>query len=329
MRGGDQYTETLFSVVRLEEFVPANHPLRPVRAWVNDALGRLDPLFASMYSPTHRGGRPSIPPGKLIRAMLLQIFYSIRSERQLVEQISYNLLYRRFVGLAIDDKVCDHTVFSKNRDSMLKHNVVTALFNQVVEMAAEKDLLSGEHFSVDGTLLKAWAGQKSIRRKDGTDSDRPPGDWRGERRSNEPHASTTDPDSRIYRKFRGTASEPSYLGHVLSDNRHMRLTPSADKGYDTRGFVQVCRDMGVTPHVAQNTARQGSSAIDGRTTRHPGYRVSLSKRKRIEQCFGWAKTAGGLRQFLFRGLQRVDQRFTLTMAAYNLGRMRTLVGATP
>lgn len=287
---------------------------------------------------------------------MLQLLYTIRSERQLVEQISYNLLYRWFVGLSIDDKVWNHSVFSKNRDRMLEHDVITAFFNQVVDMADERNLLSGDHFSVDGTLIKAWAGHKSVRRKDGSDDDRPPGDWRGEKRSNETHASTTDPESRIYKKAQGTASELAYLGHAMADNRHClivnacatqangtaerataaamleqlaanhsgRVTIAADKGYDTRGFVGACRHQGVTPHVARNTKRSGGSAIDARTTRHPGYAISQRKRKRIEQCFGWAKTIGGLRQVMVRGVQRVDQRFTLTMAAYNLVRLRTL-----
>lgn len=301
MRGGDNYTENLFSVVRLEDFVPADHPLRPLRAWINEALERMDPLFSRMYDKGHLGGRPSIALEKLLRAMLLQVFYSIRRERQLVEQISYNLLFRWFVGLSIDDKVWNHSVFSKNRERMPEFDVVTAFFNQIVEMAEQEDLLSGEHFSVDGTLLKAWAGHKSIRRKDRSDSDRPPDDWHGEKRSNETHASTTDPDSRIYKKTRGTAAELAYLGHALSDNRHAlivnvrtthatdtaereaaasmlrdiadgkRITLGADKGYDTRGFVRGCRAMGATPHVAQNRKRTGGSAIDGRTARHAGY----------------------------------------------------------
>ncbi len=355
MRGGDNYTENLFSVVRLEDFVPSNHPLRPLRTWINEALQRMDPLFSQMYDTGLQGGRPSIAPEKLLRAMLLQVFYSIRSERQLVEQISYNLLFRWFVGLSIDDKVWNHSVFSKNRDRMLEHDVVTAFFNQVVEMAEQMDLLSGDHFSVDGTLLKAWAGHKSVRRKDGSDDDRPPDDWHGEKRSNTTHGSTTDPESRLYKKTRGTAAELAYLGHALTDNRHSlivnvrttqatgtaerdaaaamltdlakskRVTLAADKGYDTRGFVKTCRELGVTPHVAQNTRRTGGSAIDGRTVRHTGYEISMRKRKRIEQCFGWGKTIGGLRQLMARGLNRVDQRFTLTMAAYNLVRIRTLV----
>jgi transposase len=361
MRGGDNYTESLFSVVRLEEFVPANHPLRPIREWVNEALREMDPLFSRMYDPGVLGGRPSVAPEKLLRAMLLQVFFSIRSERQLVEQISYNLLFRWFVGLSVDDTVWNHSVFSKNRDRMLEHDAVTEFFNKVVEMAEAKDLLSGEHFSVDGTLIKAWAGDKSVRRKDGSDDDRPPGDWHGERRSNETHASKTDPESRLYRKSNAAPAQLSYLGHAMTDNRHAlvvnaqvsaatgtaerdtgasmlkevaeqtarRITVGADKAYDTRGFVKACRESNVTPHLAQNITRTGGSAIDARTTRHAGYEVSQRKRKRIEQSFGWAKTIGRMRQVMVRGLARVDQQFTLTMAAYNLTRMRTLAGMSP
>ena len=242
---------------------------------------------------------------------------------------------------------------------MLEHNVITTFFNQVVEMVVEMaehmDLLSDDHFSVDGTLLKAYAGHNSVRRKDGAYDDRPPDDWHGEKRSNDTHGSTTDPESRLYKKTRGTAAELAYLGHALTDNRHSlivnvrttqatgtaerdaatamladlakrkRVTLAADKGYDARGFVKTCRELGVTPHVAQNTRRTGGSAIDGRTVRHPGYEVSMHKRKRIEQYFGWGKTIGGLRQLMAKGLNRVDQRFTLTMAAYNLVRIRTLL----
>lgn len=220
MRGGDNHTEDLFSVVRLEDFVPSNHPLRPLRTWINEALQRVDPLFSQMYDTGLQGGRPSIAPEKLLRAMLLQVFYSIRSERQLVEQISYNLLFRWFVGLSIDDKVWNHSVFSKNPDHMLEHDVVTAFFNQAVEMAEQMDLLSGAHFSVDGTLLKAWAGHRSVRRKKGADDDWPPGDWHGQKCSNDTHGSTTDPERRLYKKTRGTATELAYLDHALTDDRH-------------------------------------------------------------------------------------------------------------
>ncbi len=360
MRGADNYSESLFTTVRLEEFVPANHPLRPIRTWVNDALAGMDEKLSAMYEADVKGGRPSIAPEKLMRAMLLQVLYSVRSERQLVEQIQYNLLFRWFVGLAIEDTVWNHSVFSKNRDRLIEHDAVTGLFNATVEMAQQRGLLSGEHFSVDGTLIQAWASHKSLRRKDGSDDDRPPEDWRGEPRRNDTHESKTDPDSRLYRKSNAAPALPSYLGHVLTDNRHglvvnvrasssngtaerdiaaqmladvaepgQRVTVGADKAYDTRGFVKACRELNVTPHVAQNTHRLGGSAIDGRTTRHPGYEVSQRKRKCIEQCFGWGKLVGPMRQVMVKGLDKVDQLLTLTMAAYNLTRLRTLAQPCP
>lgn len=360
MRGADNYSESLFTTVRLEEFVPANHPLRPIRTWVNDALAGMDEKLSAMYEADVKGGRPSIAPEKLMRAMLLQVLYSVRSERQLVEQIQYNLLFRWFVGLAIEDTVWNHSVFSKNRDRLIEHDAVTGLFNATVEMAQQRGLLSGEHFSVDGTLIQAWASHKSLRRKDGSDDDRPPEDWRGEPRRNDTHESKTDPDSRLYRKSNAAPALPSYLGHVLTDNRHglvvnvrasssngtaerdiaaqmladvaepgKRVTVGADKAYDTRGFVKACRELNVTPHVAQNTHRLGGSAIDGRTTRHPGYEVSQRKRKCIEQCFGWGKLVGPMRQVMVKGLDKVDQLLTLTMAAYNLTRLRTLAQPCP
>jgi len=359
MRGADTFTEALFTMAKLEDFVPADHPLRPIRTWVNDALAKMDRRFAAMYEADIKGGRPSIAPEKLMRAMLLQVLYSIRSERQLVEQIRYNLLFRWFVGLAIDDAVWNHSVFSKNRDRLIEHEAVTVLFEQTVQMAKERGLLSGEHFSVDGTLIQAWAGHKSVRRKDGSDDDRPPEDWHGEKRSNDTHESKTDPDSQLCRKSDIAAAILGYQGHVLSDNRHglvvdaqasiatgraecevacamladvsaevgKQITVGADKNYDNQGFVAGCRLVNVTPHVAQNTGRRGGSAIDGRTTRHEGYEVSQHKRKRIEQSFGWAKQIGPMRQVMVRGLDKVSQLFRLTMAAYNLTRLRTLAAA--
>ena len=360
MRGADAYNEALFSTVRLEDFVPAKHPLRPIRQWVNDALGKMDTKFSAMYEADVKGGRPSIAPEKLMRAMLLQVLYSVRSERQLVEQIQYNLLFRWFVGLAIEDMVWNHSVFSKNRDRLIEHDAVTDLFNATVAMAEQRGLLSGEHFSVDGTLIQAWASHKGMRRKDGSDDGRPPEDWRGQPRSNDTHESTSDPDSRLYRKSHAAPALPSYLGHVLTDNRHglvvnvqaslsegtaerdvaaqmladvaapgQPATVGADKAYDTRGFVKACRRIGVTPHVAQNLNRVGGSAIDGRTTQHAGYAVSLRKRKCIEQCFGWGKVIGPIRQVMVQGLDKVDQLLTLTMAAYNLTRLRTLAQLRP
>jgi transposase len=359
MRGADAYNEALFTTVKLEDFVPQDHPLRPIRQWLNDTLASMDTKLTGMYEPDFKGGRPSIAPEKLMRAMLLQVLYSVRSERQLVEQINYNLLYRWFVGLSIDDAVWNHSVFSKNRDRIIEHEVITEIFNATVQMAKDKGYLSGEHFSVDGTLIKAWAGHKSIRRKDGSDEGRPPENWHGEKRSNDTHESKTDPESRLYRKSNAAPAVPSYLGHILTDNRHglvvntkasqadgyaerdtaaqmlkdaagdKRVTVGADKAYDTKDFVKTCRDMNVTPHVAQNLNRLGGSAIDGRTTRHEGYEVSQRKRKCIEQCFGWAKTIGGLSQVMVRGLDKVDHLLTLTMAAYNFTRMRNLGNLCP
>ena len=237
MRGADSYNEALFSTVKLDEFVPASHPLRPIRAWVNEALGKMDARFSAMVEADVKGGRPSIAPEKLMRAMLLQVLYSVRSERQRVEQISYNLLFRWFVGLSIEDTVWNHSVFSKNRDRLIEFDAVTALFNATVEMAGSKGLLSGEHFSVDGTLIQAWASHKSVRSKDGSDDDRPPENWHGEKRSNDTHASITDPESRLYRKSSAAPAQLSYLGHVLTDNRHglvVNLRASTADGYAER-----------------------------------------------------------------------------------------------
>lgn len=360
MRGADSYNESLLTTVRLEDFVPANHPLRPIRKWVNDALAKMDAKFSEMYEADIKGGRPSIAPEKLMRAMPLQVLYSVRSERQLVEQIQYNLLFRWFVGLAIEDAVWHHSVFSKNRDRLIEHDAVTELFNATVAMADKRGLLSGEHFSVDGTLIQAWASHKSMRRKDRSDDGRPPENRRGEPRSNDTHASTTDPESRLYRKSNAAPALPSYLGHVLTDNRHglvvnvqastadgtaerdvaaqmlavvagtgKRVPAGADKAYDTKGFLKACREIGITPHVAQNMNRNGGSAIDGRTTRHVGYGISQRKRKCIEQCFGWGKLIGPIRQVIVQGLDKVDQLLTLTMAAYNLTRLRSLAQLRP
>ncbi len=345
--------EQLFTVKRLDEFVPADHPLRPVRTMVNEALQRLDGLFGGMYEPSYKGGRPSIAPEKLARAMLLQVFYSIRSERQLMEQVQYNLLFRWFIGLSMDDAVWVPTVFSKNRERLIEHDVVVALFNEIVAMADSKGWLSGEHFSVDGTLIQAWAGHKSFVRKDGDDEDG--SDFRGQSRSNETHASTTDPDARLYRKGK-TASELRYMGHTLTDNRHglianarvthadghaereaakamindarqvnpdAELTVGADKGYDAAEFIEALQEMKVVPHVAQNTSNRRSAVPDA-IAASEGYAISQRKRKLIEQGFGWTKLIGGIRQVMVRGLDKVDQVFVLNMTAYNLVRMRTL-----
>jgi len=363
MRGSDGMQEALFTMSRLEDFVPSDHPLRAIQALVNEALGRLNGLFNEIYADS---GRASIAPEKLMRALLLQVFYSVRSERQLVEQLRYNLLFRWFVGLAIDDAVWDHSVFSKNRDRLLEHAVVEAFFTQIMKQADAKGLLSKEHFSVDGTLIQAWASHKSFRPKDGSDDQTPSGpgrnaqaDWKGQPRSNDTHESSTDPDARLFRKSFNTASILCYQGHVLMENRSglvvgavvthadgmgeraaalamLDTVPGtqpkslgADKAYDTQDFVAACRERKVTPHVASNDTRRGGSAIDARTTRHIGYALSQTIRKRIEEHFGWGKTVGRIRQTVYRGLRRVDQHFKLTMTASNIVRIARIMYAAP
>jgi transposase len=356
MRGADSFTESLFTMRRLEDFVPKTHPLRSIRQIANEALLKMDRLFAAMYEADVKGGRPSIAPEKLLRAMLLQVLYSIRSERQLMEQTQYNLLFRWFIGLSMDDAVWVPTVFSKNRERLIRHDAIIAFFNEVLAIAEKKHWLSGEHFSVDGTLIQAWAGHKSFVRKGTDKDDDPDGNFRGETRSNETHASRTDPDSRLYRKGK-TGSELRYIGHTLSDNRHglvvsamvtradgyaereaakamledarqaldceIEMTVGADKGYDAKEFVDACMGMKVVPHVAQNTSGR-RSAVPDEIAVSDGYGISQRKRKLIEQGFGWAKTVGRIRQVMVRGLAKVDQFFVLNMAAYNLVRMRTL-----
>jgi transposase len=362
MRGGEVRSGSLFSYVDLEARVPRSHPLRTIRALVDVALARLDGDFEAIYAPI---GRPSIPPEQLLRALLLQAFYTLRSERQLMEQLDYNLLFRCFVGLGVDDPVWDVTVFTKNRDRLLGGEIASKFFAAVLDDARLKGLLSDEHFTVDGTLIQAWASLKSFRPKDGSGEPPAPGrngerDYKGEKRSNETHRSTTDDDARLFRKGDGQASRLCFIGHVLMENRNGlavdteltraagaaerlaalamaenlpagRKTLGADKGYDTHDCAMEVRELGITPHVAQNayetaTARR-RSAIDGRTTRHPGYPLSQKKRKRIEEIFGWLKSIGGLRQTKFRGLGRVRMAFTFALAAYNLIRMPKLSGA--
>lgn len=369
MRGSDGMQEALFTVAKLEDFVPADHPLRPIRLIVNEALGRLNGLFNLIYADA---GRASIAPEKLLRAMLIQVFFSVRSERQLMEQVRYNLLYRWFIGLAIDDEVWDHSSFSKNRERLLQHAVVESFFTEVMTLADKRGLLSKEHFSVDGTLIQAWASHKSFVPKDGR-SDNANGDgsgggsagrntqanWKGKPRSNDTHASTTDPDARLFRKSHNTAAVLAFQGHVLMENRSGLVvgavvthadgmgeraaalamldtlpgshpkTVAADKAYDTRDFIDACRKRRVTPHVASNDTRIGGSAIDGRTTRHSGYAISQTIRKRIEEHFGWGKTVGRIRQTLYRGIRRVDQHFKLTMTASNIVRMARMFSAVP
>ena len=359
MRGNDTVRGSLFSYVDLETRIRADHPLRVIREIVNATLKAMSAEFDALYAPA---GRESIPPERLLRALLLQAFYSIRCERQLVERIEFDLLFRWFVGLGVDDPVWDATTFTKNRDRLLAGDIARRFLAAVLLQPQVKALLSGEHFSVDGTLLEAWASSKSFRPKDGSGPPADPGrngeqDFRGQKRSNETHASTTDPDARLYRKGRGKEAKLCFMGHALMENRHglivgavatrasghaerlaalhliephagraQRVTVGADKGFDAQDFVDDLRESNVTPHVARNdTSRR--SAIDGRTTRHPGYAVSLRIRKRIEEAFGWAKTVAGLRKARHRGLPKIDWQFTFAMAAYNLVRLPKLLGA--
>ena len=358
MRGTDTQQSGMFSYLSPEERVPERHPLRAIRRMTDEVLEGLSAKFNELYSAT---GRPSIAPEKLLRALLLQILYTIRSERLLMEQLQYNLLFRWFVGLNMDEPVWVATVFTKNRDRLLEGEIANLFFASVVAQARAADLLSDEHFSVDGTLIEAWASQKSFQRKD--ESEKPPPDdpgnptvdFHGERRSNETHESTTDADARLARKSGGHEAKLAYCGNVLIENRNglvvdaellqangtaerdaallmaeriagsRRVTVAADKGYDTKEFVREIRGMNVTPHVAQNDKRPGGSAIDKRTTRHAGYKVSQVRRKRVEEVFGWLKTVGMLRKTRHRGVLKVAWVFTFAAAAYNLVRMRNLV----
>jgi transposase len=362
MRGVDQQQNHIFSYLSPEERVRKDHPLRAIRVMVDEVLRQLSRRFDAMYAKV---GRPSIAPEQLLRAQLLQMLYSIRSERLLMEEIDYSMLFRWFVGLNLDDGVWDATVFTKNRDRLLEADVAQEFLAHVVEQARAKGLTSDEHFTVDGTLLEAWAGAKSFQPKDKQPSPPPddPGNptvnFRGERRSNETHESKTDPESLLARKGEGKESKLSYSGNLLVENRNglivdaevfqangtaerdaalamleqipgtKPVTVGGDKGFDTRDFVKECRNLRVTPHVAQNQARPGGSAIDGRTRRHAGYAVSQRKRKRIEECFGWLKTIALMRKLRHRGLCRVDWIFTFACAAYNLVRMRNLAAAVP
>lgn len=346
----------MFSYVSPEERVPRLHPLRAIRQMADVAFKEMSPRFDEIYA---KGGRPSIAPEKLLRALLLQVLYTIRSERMLMEQLDYNLLFRWFVGLNMDDPVWVPTVFTKNRDRLLEGNIAEEFFAQILAQARLDGLLSDEHFSVDGTLVEAWAGQKSFRKKDDPrppsdpDKGNPTVDFHGEKRSNDTHQSTTDPDCRLARKSGGHEAKLAYSGNVFIENRNGlvvvtevlqangtaerdaallmaerlegddRITLGTDRGYDTRDFVRELREMNITPHVAQNTSGR-SSAIDGRTTRHAGYAVSLRKRKRIEEVFGWMKTVAGMRKVRHRGLEKVAWMFTFAAAAYNMVRLKNL-----
>jgi len=365
MRGADERSGSLFSYVDIEGRVPSGHPLRRIRELANSALRSMDGDFAQLYS---RLGRPSIPPERLLRASLLQLLYSIRSERQLMERLEFDLLFRWFVGLGIDDPVWDATSFTKNRERVLSEEIAQAFLSALLDDPKVKRLLSHEHFTVDGTLLKAWASLKSFRRKDG--NDKPPDggrngerDFRAEKRSNQTHASTTDPEAQLFRKGNGQESKLCYMGHVLMENRHglavlgevtqatgtaereaalslldgwrshqRRVTLGGDKGYDVSDFVASLRARNVTPHIAINghVSKNGTprkTAIDARTTRHPGYGVSQVIRKRVEEIFGWSKAVGGLTQLKVRGLSKVRARFALALVAYDLVRLPKLLAA--
>jgi transposase len=359
MRGADERSSFLFSYVSPEQRVPPDHPLRVIRLLVDEVLTALSSRFDRLYSDM---GRPSIPPEQLLRALVLQALYTVRSERLLIEQLDYNLLFRWFVGLGMDEPIWDHSTFSKNRARLLEGEMARAFFAAVLADARTAQLLSDDHFSVDGTLLEAWAGQKSVRRRD--QGERPPEDrgnpsvdFRGERRTNETHRSTTDPDARLAKRAPGQPARLAYAGHLCIDNRHGlvvdamvtpatglaevdaalrmaerlppgRVTIGADTWYDQRRFVTEMRHMGITPHVAQYPGgHHRRSAIDRRTTRHPGYAVSQRARKRIEEVFGWMKTIGLLRKLRHRGGPRVHGVFTFTAAVYNLVRMRALLTA--
>src|SRR6266566_127269 len=358
MRGQDTQQSTMFSYLSPEKRVPADHPLRRIRPMVDVALKALSPSFDEMYSAL---GRPSIAPEKLLRALLLQVVYTVRSERLLMEQLEYNLLFRWFVGLNMDEPVWVATVFSKNRDRLLEGDIAERFFDGVLRQAREADLLSDEHFSVDGTLIEARASQKSFQRKDrgneppADDPGNPTVDFHGEKRSNDTHESTTDADARLARKSGGHEAKLAYCGNVLIENRNGlvvdtellkcngtaerdaamlmaerlngddRVTLAADKAYDTKEFVKEMRQMKVTPHVTQNDGRRGGSAIDKRTTRHAGYKVSQQKRKKIEEVFGWLKTVASLRKTRHRGVLKVGWVFTFAATAYNLVRMRNLL----
>jgi transposase len=355
MRGDDRGPEAMFSYVSAEQRVPTDHPLRAIRALVDDVLHDMSREFDGLYA---RVGRPSIPPERLLRAQLLQIFYSIRSERLLMEQLDYNLLFRWFVGMDMDEPIWAPTVFTKNRDRLLNQEIARSFFRRVVERA--QGLMSDEHFTVDGTLIEAWASQKSFQRKDGG-SDGDGSDFRGQERKNDTHASTTDPDARLYRKSKGAESRLAYLGHLLIENRHgliadamatvadgfaereaatrmlcaqwerapgRRRTVGADKAYDVADFVGLMRDLHTTPHVTQNLERRGGSAIDARTTRHEGYAMSQHARPRIEPAFGWLKTIAWMRKVKLRGLPNVDWLFVFASAAFNVMRLSKLLPRT-
>ena len=361
MRGADVTQDTMFSYMTVSKFVPPEHPLRPIREILNAALREMDETFAAMYADS---GRDSIPPEQLLRGLILQSLYGLRSERLLCEQLGYNMLFRWFVGLSVDQDPWDHSTYTKNRDRLIEQEVMRDLFARVLDQAKAKGLLSSEHFSVDGTLVRAWASHKSFVPKDGApppssgSRNNPEVDFKGQKRTNDTHESKTDPDSQLYTKSSKAGAIPCYMGHALTENRNglvvdtrltqangtaereaaiemltqlpgeARKTVGADKAYDTESFVEGCRIINVTPHVAQNTSGR-SSRIDGRTTRHTGYQISQFARKLIETVFGDAKQHGILRQVKLRGLAKVELLFTLAATVVNLRRLPKLLAPEP
>ncbi|MBS2033045.1 MAG: IS5 family transposase [Deltaproteobacteria bacterium] len=360
MRGHESKQTSMLSIVSPEQRVRADHPLRKVKQLADEALARLSPTFDAMYSGM---GRPSIPPERLLKSSLLICFYSIRSERLFCEELEYNLLYRWFLDMSMTEEGFDASSFSRNRERLLQHDVAKLFFVEIVEAARKAKLLSHEHFTVDGTLIEAWASLKSLKPKDGSKKNEPPDDpgnptvnWHGEKRSNETHESSTDPEAKLARKGNSREAKLSYGAHALMENRNgllvdfavepaqgvtereaalamlnetlvtkERATVGADKGYDTRNFVDGCRELGVTPHVAQDINTRRGSMIDDRTTRHEGYVISQKVRKRVEEIFGWMKTVGGFRKTRYRGLERTRMAGMMVAAAYNLMRMARMM----
>lgn len=355
MRGRDKEQEPLYSYISMEQRIPEDHPLRRIRKIVDELMKSLSPRLTKLYASD---GRPSIPPEQLLRALLLQALYTIRSERQLMEQLDYNILFRWFTGLSMDDRVWVPTVFTKNRDRLLDGDIATAFLSEVIGLARKRNLLSDEHFTVDGTLIEAWASLKSFKKKDAPakppmdDPGNPTVNFHGEKRTNQTHESTTDPEAKLFRKGAGKEAKLSYMGHALMDNLHGLIvgaslttatgkaegeaalsmvkpirrrakTVGGDKWYDQRPVVGVLRRWGITPHVAQKWDER-YTAIDGRTTRHPGYTISQQKRKLIEQAFGWIKTIALLRKTRHRGKDRVGWMYVFTAAAFNIVRIKNL-----
>jgi transposase len=357
MRGSSPQQSSMLCLVSMEDRVPQDHPLRPMKKMADGALAELSPVFDAMYA---EGGRPSVPPERLLKALLLQALFSIRSERQLCEQLQYNLLYRWFLDMDMVEETFAPTTFTKNRDRLLEHEVASQFFDAVVSQARGAGLMSSEHFSVDGTMIEAWASMKSFRPKDDDDDDNNGwADFRGKKRSNDTHESKTDPEAKLWRKGKGREAKLCFAGNALMENRNgllvdfridmmsgtiereaalqmlddnvgegRRATAGGDKGYDVKDFIAELRKRGITPHVAQQITPHRGSGIDGRTTRHPGYGISQTVRKRIEEIFGWFKTVGGLRRTRFRGVARTQLAAYVVGAAYNLLRMSRLIPLT-